>query len=447
VKRKNAFTHSHIAILEMASVAGARKQYDIICKERRADIVVCEGTKSAAAAQQLLPGYVCTTPLFGAQSPEYSDWDAVKGRNVIIWPDNDETGDSFAQLVKKYTLIAGAKSVSVLFPPKDKPEKWDAADALAEGWTDEKAAIFVQGQRTSKGLKKMTLGELLAKDIKERQMILDPIISEKSAVMIHAYRGIGKTHVALGIAHAIATGSTFLKWSAPQPRRVLIVDGEMPEYTLQERLKALVKATGKKPPQDDYFQLIARDFQDEPMPSLSTPEGQALINQCLEGVDLLVLDNISTLCPGLKENDADDWSSMQNWLLELRSRNIAVLIVHHSGKGGAQRGTSRREDIMDTVMMLDRPEGYNSRDGARFRVTYEKARGIYGDDAEPFEAELETAGNRAVWHVIPIVDGLNERIIALAKEGKSVRDIAAETGIPASTIQHRLRKIKTQGKL
>jgi hypothetical protein len=49
--------------------------------------------------------------------------------------------------------------------------------------------------------------------------------------------------------------------------------------------------------------------------------------------------------------------------LRLQHRGIGVLLVHRSGKSGEQRGTSRREDVLDTVIGLRRPEGYlpNSR--------------------------------------------------------------------------------------
>ena len=56
----------------------------------------------------------------------------------------------------------------------------------------------------------------------------------------------GKTHVALGIAHAVSCGSTFLRWKAPEARSVLYVDGEMPQQALQERLNALQKASGSR---------------------------------------------------------------------------------------------------------------------------------------------------------------------------------------------------------
>jgi hypothetical protein len=46
----------------------------------------------------------------------------------------------------------------------------------------------------------------------------------------------------------------------------------------------------------------------------------------------------------VKENDADAWEILQPWLLDLRRRKIAVLVVHHAGRSAQMRGTSRRED-------------------------------------------------------------------------------------------------------
>jgi Mrp family chromosome partitioning ATPase len=89
---------------------------------------------------------------------------------------------------------------------------------------------------TPRRLRPLKLAELFALDLKPRGMVLDPIIPEKGLAMLYGMRGTGKTHVALGIAYAAATGSAFLKWRAERPRRVLLVDGEMPAAALRERL-------------------------------------------------------------------------------------------------------------------------------------------------------------------------------------------------------------------
>jgi putative DNA primase/helicase len=67
-----------------------------------------------------------------------------------------------------------------------------------------------------------------------------------------------------------------------------------------------------------------------------------------------------------------------------------VLLVHHAGVNGRQRGTSRREDALDTVIALRRPADYSPEEGARFQIHVEKARTLAGEGALPL------GGGRAV---------------------------------------------------
>ena len=57
----------------------------------------------------------------------------------------------------------------------------------------------------------------------------------------------------------------------------------------------------------------------------------------------------------------------------------AMLVVHHANKKGLQRGTNRREDVLDLVMALRQPADWHPSDGARFEIHFEKTRGLKGD--------------------------------------------------------------------
>jgi putative DNA primase/helicase len=124
---------------------------------------------------------------------------------------------------------------------------------------------------------------------------------------------------------------------------------------------------------------------------------------------------------------------------------MSGLIVHHTGKGGQQRGTSRREDVLDTSISLRRPEDYTPAEGASFEVHFEKHRGFYGEDAEPFEAKLDVRDNVAIWTMRDIEDVNLARVKALLDDELSVRDIADETGISKSTVQRLKKKIEAEG--
>jgi hypothetical protein len=118
----------------------------------------------------------------------------------------------------------------------------------------------------------------------------------------------------------------------------------------------------------DYIKFIAADFQPNGLPDLASEDGQKFYDLHIAWSNVVIVDNLSTVCRGLKENDADSFTSVLEWMLRLRKAGKSVVLIHHSGKGGTQRGSSRKEDILDTVIALRRPPDFNASQGARFEV-------------------------------------------------------------------------------
>jgi putative DNA primase/helicase len=277
-------------------------------------------------------------------------------------------------------------------------------------------------------------------DVKERAMVLHPFLPTQGLAMLYSQRGVGKTFISLGISVAVAGGTSFLKWSAPTARRVLYVDGEMPCATLRERISNIVAGTDIGHPLDN-LRIITPDLQNHGLPDLSTVTGQDLIEAHLDEVELLVLDNLSSLVRAVKENEGEGWLPVQDWALDLRRRGISVLFVHHAGKAGAQRGTSRREDLLDSVVTLKHPNDYMPAEGLRCDVHYEKSRGFYGDDARSFGVKLMAGpGGEAFWTIADPESSIEDRVMELHRlGGMSVRDIADEVGLKRSKV-HRIIK-------
>ena len=124
---------------------------------------------------------------------------------------------------------------------------------------------------------------------------------------------------------------------------------------------------------------------------------------------------------------------MQNWLLRLRRKGIAVLLIHHAGVNGRQRGTSRREDALDTVIALRRPADYSPEEGARFEVHIEKARTLAGEGALPFEAAVEPfvtdAGQPGIrWVARDLKPPIFQQAAELFAQGMSVREVKKALG-------------------
>lgn len=287
-------------------------------------------------------------------------------------------------------------------------------------------------------------------DLPPRQWLVEGLIQERDITMLHAWRGVGKTHFVGHLAWAVASGASFLRYEVPYPAGVLLVDGEMPQEELQERLAACSRSYRVRKLQAP-FRLLCADALDG-IPSLATSAGQALIETELDAypeVRLLILDSISTLCnDGSPENEAESWTEMQNWLLKLRRRGVSPLIVHHDGKGGAQRGTSKREDVVSQSIHLKRPDDYSPSQGARFEVILEKARGVFGADAEPFEAQLVTEEDgRATWLVKDLETGSFAKLLERLQNGVPIRDAFQDLGISRATAYRRKRRWQEEGKL
>jgi hypothetical protein len=274
------------------------------------------------------------------------------------------------------------------------------------------------------------LERFLEMEIPRRAMLLGPWLPEQGLAMVHAFRGVGKTELILGTGYAVATGTGFLRWKAEKPRRTLLIDGEMPGSVLQDRINRVVGAAGSLP-EPGFFRIVASDLHRDGLPDLSDPRGQQFYADAVADADLIIADNLSTLCPGYKENDADTWGPIQAWALGRRREGKSCLFVHHDGKGGAQRGTSRKEDVLDAVIGLKRPPGYSPDQGARFEVHFEKNRGFHGIDAEPFE--VRRVGDQ--WEISPIKAGDDPAIVReLHEQGLSIRAIAERTGLSKSKV-------------
>jgi putative DNA primase/helicase len=304
------------------------------------------------------------------------------------------------------------------------------------------AAAAADGEHEVVTLKRplevLTLAEFLKRDFPPREMMLAPWLPAKGLALLFAPRGVGKTHFGLGVAYAVATGGSFLKWSAPKPRRVLLLDGEMPAATLQERLADIMQHSTIDPPDEGYVRLLASDLCELGMPDLATREGQAEIAPLISDAELIVVDNLSTICRSGKENESESWAIVQAWALQQRRAGRSVLFIHHAGKGGEQRGTSKREDVMDSVVKLCRPDDYEASEGARFIVAFTKSRGFAGSDANPFEAMLRDG----LWSTKDLQDAQAEQAYQLSQDGLTQRQIAVEMNVSLAKANRLIARYK-----
>jgi hypothetical protein len=183
-----------------------------------------------------------------------------------------------------------------------------------------------------------------------RNLVLGDWFKEGDLGFIYAPRGIGKTWLSLAIATAVANGRRLGPWQAHGVWPVCYTDGEMAVDDMLGRMSGMEAGPHFTTLNHEcLFHLSGKVL------NIAEPETQqALTDYCLEtGQRVLILDNLSCLASGMAENDADAWEAVLGWLLTMRRHKIAVLLVHHAGRNGEMRGTSKREDSAFWVLRLD----------------------------------------------------------------------------------------------
>ena len=124
---------------------------------------------------------------------------------------------------------------------------------------------------------------------------------------------------------------------------------------------------------------------------------------------------------------------------------IVFRFIHHSNKDGKQRGTSRREDVLDTVIGLRHPGSYDPEQGAVFEVHFEKSRGFAGNDAKPFEARLQTDERGGlIWTYRTIEESTYDQVCKLANEGLTQKEITQELGLHKSSVSRHIKRGKSE---
>jgi len=302
-------------------------------------------------------------------------------------------------------------------------------------------------ERTRPGLSQALIEypDLLTLEIPERRRYT-PWLPEASNALVHGPRGVGKTMFGLGLGAALVTGEPFLRWTITGAVGCLYIDGEMQTDELRARATALLPTPPRAPllflTSELAYLRLNRDLV--LTADATRDEVARLLGQRPE-IRVVIFDNISTLFSGIDEDRKRDWEPIAAWLIRLRHRGLATVLIHHSGKGGQQRGTSGREDSLDTVIQLDRPAGYDPREGCHFELRFTKSRSVKGEDVAPLDVTLTEQEGQLRWAYKTLEESRFDQVKRLLEEGvTSPTEIAEELEISKGYASKLVRKVRAE---
>lgn len=282
-----------------------------------------------------------------------------------------------------------------------------------------------------------TLQDLLKEPGVVYQTYLGNWLRESSCSMLYGWRGVGKSWVAMSIAWAAASGSGYLGFGPGTKRpKVFYFDSELGKNCIRERFQAFIPHHGKVG-NPDLLDIIPKSFDQLPkseVPNLGDPSTHAFWLDLLSPYDVLVLDNISGIVRQYKrENEAETWTRVQSFLNKLRSSGKAILLIHHAGKSGTQRGTSVREDNLDFVLALHSARRHGSHPGAVFELHFEKMRDLWRPEYRSLWVSFD--GANFVWEFEELDKKLVERATTLIGKGFGEQQIAQVLGMTGGELK------------
>lgn len=281
----------------------------------------------------------------------------------------------------------------------------------------------------------VTAAEMLALPIPPRVKILGQWAREGDLGYVYAPRGHGKTWMTLLIANAIATGIGLGAWvEGEEARDVFCFDAEMNLADLQERARVL----GISSPKFHWLQNEIVAQQQKRRVNITDLSDQKEISEFLRDGAVFVIDNLSTAASGMAENDNDAFDQIKDWLLDLRSRGITVIIVHHAGRNGEMRGASRREDMAHWIISLKN----DSQDGqpTSWITEFKKCRNCQANDAPPLRWTIQIA-NGTLTYTSKLHSG-PDAMLSMIQDGiHSAKELSVELNVTPGCVSKWAKKL------
>lgn len=297
----------------------------------------------------------------------------------------------------------------------------------------------------------VSLGEFLERAFPVDKQLLGLMVLVKSIGMLAGPRGGGKSWLAIIMCYAIAGGKELLPWGIGAGVRVAYLDGEMRGAGLQARLRMLHAHNSKQSSiaaAEKNLVIISRDALSDATLAIDTVEGQAAIDELIpDDVSFIVIDNLSAWRSTGRE-DIEAWGTIKKWLIAKRLGNFAVLLVHHTGKSGQQRGSSAHEDLLDYSILLSPLPSKTARKETRFLVDHTKLRDNIPSLKQRYEFSIWSEEDKLNFEAVPAGFDQSENAAEMLRlreeENMTLDAIGKVFGVSKSTVSRTLDKIRRQ---
>ena len=331
-------------------------------------LVLNEGEKALRGCEAIYEGDSATWH-GGVNSWEKADWSPIFGRDVWIWPDNDEAGLKCAEGLHKYLKKNGC-SVSIIKPPAEFADKDDLYDANESSYFKDSQAledyaaenkIYVGGNE----FEFLSYDEMAAND-RPPEWLIDKIAEKETVVSIYAEPKAGKSFVGISMMLSIATGTEWYGYNTEESG-VLYFCGEG-EKSIFKRILAWEDhfETSLKGKKFRVSNRPARILDDEDYEDVLAKAHQA--KKEFGKLGLIVVDTLQRNFGSGDENSTSDMNLFIQRIDRLKFETGAcIMLIHHTGHAGSKsngirrgRGSSVLPASVDSEFYIERKDEDNT---------------------------------------------------------------------------------------
>jgi 5S rRNA maturation endonuclease (ribonuclease M5) len=300
-------------------------------------IILVEGEKSADSL--IAYGLTATTAMFGANAPiNKTDWSPLIGKEVIIWPDHDEAGKEYAQKVAQH-LVKVASFVSIANPAKEKPEKWDAFDAVKENFNIHHFLETAKGVDSK--LPSYSISDFLSDNSPMPDDLITPrLLTPSGMLLIGGAPKVGKSDFLINFLIHLAAGESFLGLKPPRPLRIFYLQAEISYHYVRERIKKLNIS------KDTIFRSSQNLIVTSRIQMILNDQGVDAAYRTIrhyfpdQPPDIICIDPIRNVFDGGNDNGGENDNNamlffLQNRVEKLRSMlnpDMGIILCHHTKK-------------------------------------------------------------------------------------------------------------------
>lgn len=295
-------------------------------------VVVCEGEKAARAAN--MRGFVATTNSQGSKCAKLTDWSSLRGKHVIILPDNDENGSKWAQDVLKMLPPDCMVELKDLSSAYSVPEGGDLAD-MPHISKEDIENLPASVNRAAKGIR---FGGIPADEARTGanepiEWLIEDVMTVDQPTIFGAKEKCLKTTTLSDLSVAVATGTPWLgRFNVPKPRKVLFITGEAGRRSLGRMLDKAMQKEGRENVESLFnsnLRVEAREF-----PNLPTEQDILDLGAAVRmfDIELVIIDPLYMGLSGISQANMFEVGSCLRRLIE-ELGDTTVILSHHCRKG------------------------------------------------------------------------------------------------------------------